>query len=202
MAKPNITILLDRVEAGEPQAAARLFDAVYDDLRDIAAGKMAGERENHTLQPTALVNEAFLRLIGNVDDMSCRAHFYGAAALAMERVLVDHAREKRALKRGGQAARVCFDEVRDLAEGQTGRTFGGHLDVLAVHDALSLLAREDEDLAAVVRYRYFVGLTLEEIAALMGGSVSTVRRRWAFARAWLYAELGDEEQSEEKLPSE
>ncbi|MFG0262498.1 MAG: ECF-type sigma factor [Novipirellula sp. JB048] len=182
------------MESGEPDAAARLFEAVYSELRTIAAGKMSGERQNHTLQPTALVNEAFLRLVGNIEDFSSRSHFFGAAARAMERVLVDHARERNAQKRGGGIVRVTFDELRDVIDRDSSPGTGGGLDVVAVHEALARLESQDERLARVVRYRYFVGTRLEDIAEVTGDSLSTVRRQWAFARAWLHTELADSQE--------
>jgi len=188
MSAQNVTILLDRLGSGDPGAPGELFEAVYGELRQMAAGKMKSERANHTLQPTALVNEAFMRLVGNQEQLTHRAHFFGAAARAMERVLVDHARERGALKRGGGAIRVTFDEVRAAADADGP---GGGLDVMSVHDALEKLEAEDEQLAMVVRYRYFVGMRLEDIAEVSGVSLSTVRRQWTFARAWLYTQLGD-----------
>lgn len=201
MDNPNITILLNEVGSGDPNAPGRLFEAVYTELRQMAAGKMSRERANHTLQPTALVNEAFLRLVGNQEQLTHRAHFFGAAARAMERVLVDHAREKNAQKRGGGAVRVTFDEIRDdgalVGHGDPGQSGpGGGLDVVEVHDALAKLEAEDERLARVVRFRYFVGMRLEDIAEVTGDSLSTVRRQWAFSRAWLYTALGEREKNE------
>ena len=193
MGHPDVTILLEALGAGESGAAERLFQAVYDELRAMAASKMRSERANHTLQPTALVNEAFLRLVGNQEQFTHRAQFFGAAARAMERVLVDHAREKAALKRGGDRERVTFDDVRD--PGSQAQP-GGKLGVLEVHDALAKLEAEDPDLAHVVRCRYFLGMRLEDIAEVSGVSLSTVRRQWAFARAWLYDALGKAEPGE------
>ncbi|MFG0305788.1 MAG: ECF-type sigma factor [Phycisphaerales bacterium JB040] len=186
MPTPDVTILLRALGEGRPDAPERLFEAVYDELRAMAEAKMRRERRDHTLQPTALVNEAFLRLVGNSEQLGQRAHFFGAAARAMERVLVDHAREKAALKRGGGGVRVSFDEVRDAGEPSDG---AGVLDVLGVHEAIEHLEREDPALAMVVRYRYFVGMRLEDIAEITGVSLSTVRRQWAFARAWLFERL-------------
>ena len=185
----DVTMLLEAVGSGESGATERLFEAVYDELRTMAAARMRSEREDHTLQPTALVNEAFLRLVGNQEDLIHRPQFFGAAARAMERVLVDHARAKAALKRGGERARVTFDEVRDATADENP---GSGLGVLEVHEALSKLEAQEPDLAIVVRYRYFVGMRLEDIAEVTGVSFSTVRRQWAFARAWLYDALGVE----------
>ena len=193
MGNPDVTILLEALGAGESGAAERLFQAVYDELRAMAASKMRSERANHTLQPTALVHEAFVRLVGNQEQLTHRAQFFGAAARAMERVLVDHAREKAALKRGGDRERVTFDDVRDPG---TQSHPGGKLGVIEVHDTLEKLEAEDPDLAHVVRCRYFLGMNLEEIAEVSGVSLSTVRRQWAFARAWLYDALGESEKNE------
>ena len=195
MADPDVTILLERVGSGDRSASSRLFEAVYDELRRMAASKMKSERDDHTLQPTALVNEAFIRLVGNQDQLTHRAQFFGAAARAMERVLVDHARERGALKRGAGAAKVTFEEVRG-AEGadQT----GSELDVLEVHEVLDRLETQDPQFARVIRYRFFLGMRLEDIAEVTGVSFSTVRRQWTFARAWLYSQLGPEQETAEK----
>lgn len=198
MAHQEVTILLNALSSGKTGASERLFEAVYDELRAMAAAKMRSERADHTLQPTALVNEAFMRLVGNQEQLTHRPQFFGAAARAMERVLVDHAREKAALKRGGGKERVTFDEVRD-SEG--GEWPGGGLGVMEVHEALDKLESEDPDLAQVVRYRYFVGMRLEDIAEVTGVSLSTVRRQWAFARAWLYDALGESSESGDEKQS-
>jgi RNA polymerase sigma factor (TIGR02999 family) len=151
----------------------------------MAEGKLRGERPGHTLQPTALVNEVYLRLFFRPGTrLEDRAHFFGAAARAMELVLVDHARRKRAEKRGGRAARVTLQGI-DVASP------AAHLDVIEVHESLEALDRESPELAGLVRLRYFVGMTLEEIARNEGVSLATVKRRWTFARAWLYERLGD-----------
>ena len=204
MDTPDITMLLDGVSAGDAGAPGRLFEAVYAELRVMAAAKMSRERGDHTLQPTALVNEAFLRLVGNQGQLRHRAHFFGAAAKAMERVLVDHARERNAQKRGGGAPRVTFDELRADGDASVrqepagGSGPGGSLDVVEVHDALTRLEAEDERLARLVRYRYFIGMRLEDIAEVTGDSLSTVRRQWAFSRAWLYTALAERGQDQEK----
>lgn len=183
MKKEDVTLMLRALQSGEPDAPGRLIEAVYDELRQMAEAKMRQERAGHTLQPTALVNEAFLRLVGNQGELEDRAHFFGAASRAMERVLVDHARAKQALKRGGGAARVTLGEI-------SGGSVGGELDVLDIHEAVRALEAESPELAALVRYRYFVGLTLEQIAEIEGASLATVKRRWTFAKAWLYDRLG------------
>lgn len=182
MSKADITLLLQEISNGAADARQRLIEAVYQELHQMAKGKMRAVRAGHTLQPTALVNEAFLRLVGNQDRLEDRGHFFGAAAKAMERVLIDHARQKLALKRGGGAARVNFQEFHEQAP-------DADLDVLEIHEAINALELESPELAALVRYRYFVGLTLEQIAEIDGVSLATLKRRWTFARAWLYDRL-------------
>lgn len=182
MSDSNVTLLLKKLKEGSDSASAKLVEAVYDELKAMAAAKMRSERVDHTLQPTALVNEAFLRLAGNQDRLEDRAHFFGAAARAMERVLVDHARKKSAQKRGGDAARVTLYDLKVETQDE-------QLDVVGVHEALGLLEKADAGLAMLVRYRYFAGLTLEEIAAISDSSISSVKRQWTYARAWLYDRL-------------
>ncbi|MCR9243694.1 MAG: ECF-type sigma factor [bacterium] len=179
----DVTELLAAAQLGAPGAADRLIAAVHAELRRLAEGKMANERAAHTLQPTALVNEAYLRLRGNVGDLQDRAHFFGAAARAMERVLVDHARRKAAQKRGKDAARVTLQDLDVVSP-------HGNLDLYEVRDAIELLEQQEPGLAALVRYRYFIGLTLEQIAEIEATSLATVKRRWTYARAWLYERLG------------
>lgn len=190
MSVDDVTMLLKAVRTGDAEAPGRLIGAVYDQLRRMADAKMRAEQPGHTLQPTALVNEAFLRLVGNQDRLENRAHFFGAAAKAMERVLVDHARKKHAIKRGGESSRVTFHDI-DAA------TLDTRLGVLEIHEAVAALERESPELAALVRYRYFVGLTLEQVAELDGASLATIKRRWTYARAWLYDHIGGEEPSAE-----
>lgn len=186
MPRNDVTMLLAAAQEGAPDATERLFAVVHGELQRMAADKMGAERAGHTLQPTALVNEAYLRLLGNQDRLEDRAHFFGAAARAMERVLIDHARKRQAAKRGGDggAQRVSLHEL-DLA------VTDSDLDLFEVHEALEDLEGEDAGLATLVRYRYFVGMTLEEIAAVEGTSLATTKRRWTFARAWLYDHLQD-----------
>ena len=184
MPRNDVTKLLAAAQGGAADATERLFAVVHGELQRMAADKMQAERTGHTLQPTALVNEAYLRLIGNQDRLEDRAHFFGAAARAMERVLIDYARKRQAAKRGGdQAAQQVSLHAVDLA------MVDQDLDLFEVHDALEVLEDEDAGLATLVRYRYFVGMTLEEIAAVEGTSLATTKRRWTFARAWLYDHL-------------
>ncbi|MEM9803407.1 MAG: ECF-type sigma factor [Planctomycetota bacterium] len=183
MTRRDVTLLLDEVRAGSYQATEQLMEAVYDELRSMAASKMSRERSDHTLQPTALVNEAFLRLVDDRRSLDDRSQFFAAAALAMQRVLVDHARARSADKRGGGAENVTLDEVHGGVDEDGG--FG----VLELDEILGELEQESEELALLVRYRYFLGLRLEEIAPLLDVSVTTVRRRWTFVRAWLLERL-------------
>ncbi|HPF37990.1 MAG TPA: ECF-type sigma factor [Phycisphaerae bacterium] len=179
----DVTLLLQGIRLGTPDAVSQLIEAVYGELRVMAELKMRAVRPGHTLLPTALVNEAFLRLVGNSDRLEDRGHFFGAAARAMERVLVDYARQKKALKRGGaDAQRVTLHDLHVQAP-------DSQLGVLEVHEAISTLEREAPDLATIVRFRFFMGMTLEQIADLEGVSLATVKRRWTFARAWLYDHL-------------
>lgn len=181
----EVTELLDAMGKGDADASARLLPMVYDELRRLARSHMASERADHTLQPTALVHEAYLRLIGNATPQwDGRGHFFGAAAEAMRRILVDHARSKNAAKRGGQLDRVSLDG--DVAAKSPEIGFA---DVLALDEALVRLAAEAPAKAELVKLRYFAGLNLEEAAAAMDISLATAKRYWVFARAWLYKEL-------------
>jgi RNA polymerase sigma factor (TIGR02999 family) len=173
-------ILLD-LRHGEEKAAERLLAVVYDELKKLAQAKMRSERADHTLQPTALVHEAFMRLMGGGGDWENRAHFFGASAEAMRRILVDHARGRGAQKRGAGRNRVSFDVLQLADEGPE--------ELIAVDDALSRLEEFDPQKAEVVKLRFFAGLTIEETAAVLGVSVRTVNRSWNFAKAWLYREI-------------
>ncbi|MGB0716987.1 MAG: ECF-type sigma factor [Phycisphaerae bacterium] len=184
MGSTDLTQLLLRAGADLPHDKERLVEVVYKELRAMAEHRMKPERAGHTLQPTALVNEAYLRLVGNLGDLHSRVLFFGAAAQAMERVLVDHARTKQALKRGGNVRRVTFSDL-DVASPDD------RLCVLDVHDALVALEREQPDLAAMVRFRYFLGLTLEQIAEMSGVSLATCKRRWTYSKAWLFDRLAN-----------
>lgn len=176
--------LMWSVEACEAQAAERLFPLIYDQLRKLAALLLSREPSGQTLQPTALVHEAYLRLVGgaNPESWNSRGHFFGAAALAIRRILIDNARRKRSLKRGGDFVRHELDEQM-LQWPQPSE------DLLALDDALHKLASVHPQAAQLVQLRYFAGLTLAEAAELLGLSTSSGERLWAFARSWLRREI-------------
>jgi RNA polymerase sigma factor (TIGR02999 family) len=179
----QFTRILDQIQQGDEKAADALLPLVYEELRKLAAHKMAGEAPGHTLQPTALVHEAWLRLTkGDNKDWDNRGHFFAAAAEAMRRILIDRARAKSRLRRGARVEHVSLEHVTIAAEDP-------HETVLAIHEALERLAMRDPFKAEVVKMRYFVGLSQEEIAQALDVSEPTVRRHWAIARAWLYAEM-------------
>lgn len=185
----EVTLLLSAASAGDTQAMQRLLGAVYDELRAIAQQRMGGERRFHTLQATALVHEAYLRLFGKEGAaFENRAHFFHAAADAMRKVLIDHARARNAQKRGGGRAAL---QVADAAEFIDAPDMGGFL---ALDDAISRLEGVDPEAASVVRLRFFAGLSEAGIAAALGLSERTVRRDWAFARAWLRDTLEREQE--------
>jgi RNA polymerase sigma factor (TIGR02999 family) len=175
----DVTQLLNAIEAGEPQAADQLLPLVYEELRKLAAVRMANEKVGQTLQPTALVHEAWLKIAGDGQEhFANRRHFFKAAAGAMQQILIDVARRKQRLKHG---ANLIGDE---LHESRIAMAVPSE-ELLAVNDALAALALEDREAAEVVRMRYFVGMTVPEIADALGLSPRTVDRHWAFARAWL-----------------
>jgi RNA polymerase sigma factor (TIGR02999 family) len=171
----DVTRLLEAAKAGDRKAAADLLPLVYDELRKLAAARMASEAPEHTLQPTALVHEAYLRLVGD-QQFDSRGHFFAAAAEAMRRILVDAARRKRREKHGGQIERVELPEI--AARDPDGR-------LLALDEALTRLAAEDPVAAKVVELRQFAGLGHDAIAAALGITVYAARQKWTFARAWL-----------------
>ena len=180
----DVTCVLNAIEAGDPKAAEQLLPLVYEELRRLATARMANEAPGQTLQPTALVHEAYLRLVGDPDrKWDGRAHFFGAAAEAMRRILIDRARRKQAARHGGGCQRVELEEI-EIAAATTPD------EVLEVNEALEQFAGQDPTKAELVKLRYFAGLTLEEAAEVMGISVPTAKRWWAFSRAWLYQELG------------
>lgn len=187
---PDLTLILQDIAHGDVQAADRLLPLVYDELRKLAAAKMARESAGQTLQPTALVHEAWLRLGGaEQPDWKNRAHFFASAAEAMRRILIERARRRQAERHGGDLQRVDVnDSALEIAAP------GSDDEVLAVHEALDRLAAHDARKAELVKLRYFVGLTLEQAAEVLDVSVPTAKRDWAFARAWLFKEISQSRQ--------
>ncbi len=184
----DVTCILEELRRGEPAAIDRLLSAVYDELRHLAARKLAHERPGQTLQATALVHEAYLRLLGGqAVQWESSAQFFTAAAEAMRRILVESARRKSRLKRGGGRARRAVDETDAIVMPDS-------TDLIALDEALEKLAREDRVKAELVKLRYFAGLTVEQAGRVLGISRATADRYWTFARTWLYYEItkGDE----------
>jgi RNA polymerase sigma factor (sigma-70 family) len=197
----EVTRILSALEQGEPHAAEQLLPLVYEELRRLAAERMAQEKPGQTLEATALVHEAYLRLVGSGEASAPRAsgeasapreqhwnnrgHFFAAAAEAMRRILVEQARRKRRLKRGGGRKRVDLDDVDISVNGPAD-------DIEALDEALGKLAEKHPDKAEVVKLRYFAGLTIREAAEVLGISTSTADRYWTYARAWLYREIAPE----------
>lgn len=180
----NVTRLLDAAATGDRQAAAELLPLVYDELRKLAATRMAKEKPGQTLQATALVHEAYERLVGAADapKWNGRGHFFAAAAEAMRRILVDNARRKNAVRHGGGRRREDLSDI-EVAAARPSE------DLLALDEALNRLEAIDPAKAAVVKLRYFAGLTMEQIAEVQGISLATANRAWAFARAWLHQQV-------------
>ena len=179
----DVTRILDAAAHGDPKAADELLPLVYNELRKLAAHKMALEQPGQTLQPTALVHEAWLRLAGDEPaSFGGRGHFFAAAAEAMRRILIDRARQKLSLKRGARAERVNLDEL-EVAVAADDET------LLLVDEALAKLTKEDSDSAGFIKLRFFAGLTNDEAAQALGIPERTARRHWSFARAWLYREI-------------
>jgi RNA polymerase sigma factor (TIGR02999 family) len=182
----DVTRVLLAIQQGDPAAAEQLLALVYDELRELAARKLAHEKPGQTLQPTALVNEVYLRLVGGRGNPSWndRGHFFAAAAEAMRRILVSNARRKRRAKRGGGLQRLPLDDTLQAPAED---------DVLALDELLTRLAADDPEAAEVVKLRYFAGLSVEEAAESLGISRASAYRHWTFARAWLLQELDSEE---------
>jgi RNA polymerase sigma factor (TIGR02999 family) len=180
---PDVSRLLDAAAAGDPRAAADLLPLVYAELRELAAARLAGESPGQTLQPTALVHEAYLRVVGPADAARWdgRGHFFAAAAEAMRRILVENARRKRAVKHGGDRRRLPLDEFHRVADSPE--------DLLDLDDALTRFAAEEPDKARLVQLRFFAGLSTQDAASALGISVATAERWWTYARTWLYSEL-------------
>jgi RNA polymerase sigma factor (TIGR02999 family) len=183
----DVTHILSAIEDGDPQAAGKLLPLVYDELRKLAAQRLAREKPGQTLQATALVHDAYLRLVRKEDPgWDSRGHFFAAAAEAMRRILVENARRKAAIKAGAGRERVELDEA-ELAIG------GPRLDLLALDEALSALEAKDKRKAELIKLRFFAGLSVEQAAQSLGISTSTADNDWAYARGWLrLAMLGDE----------
>ena len=179
----DITRILESANAGDPNAAEALLPLVYEELRRLAASRMALESPGQTIQPTALVHEAWLRLTaGNSPEFANRAHFFAAASEAMRRILIERARRKLAQKRGRRRERIDLDEVEIAADADDDT-------LLLVNDALEKLKAEDPRAAELVTLRFFGGLNLEDAGQILGISERTAKRSWAFARAWLYNEI-------------
>ena len=178
----EVTQLLKAMKSGDPSAMERLLPLVYSELHRLAASYMRRERQDHTLQPTALINEAYLRLTRGHLDWQNREHFIGVAANTMRRVLVDHARAHKARRRGGELSRVELEEGLAISEKQTE-------EILALDEALNKLTEAKPRQARVVELRYFGGLSVEQIAAVLEIAPRSVKREWALARIWLYNEL-------------
>jgi RNA polymerase sigma factor (TIGR02999 family) len=179
----DVTQLIEAASSGDPRAAAELLPVVYEELRRLAAHRLAGERCNHTLQPTALVHEAWLKVSGdNQRDWNGRQHFFAAAAEAMRRILVDRARRRLAIKRGAGQMELNSEELDIAAPAPDDQ-------LLAVNEALEKFATEEPRKAELVKLRYFVGMNFEEAAAALGIAVPTAKQWWAYARAWLRVEI-------------
>jgi len=180
----DVTQILSAIEQGDAQAAEQLLPLVYDELRKLAAQKMAQEKPGQTLQATALVHEAYLRLVDveQAQHWNSRGHFFGAAAEAMRRILLNRARDKGRIKRGGHLERVDLDKI-EIAGDVPGQ------DLLAIDEAIERLAEENRECADLVKLRFFAGLSVDEAAATMGISSRTAKRHSAYARAWLFEAL-------------
>jgi RNA polymerase sigma factor (TIGR02999 family) len=190
----DVTQILSAIDQGDPHAAEKLLPLVYDELRRLAAARLAHEKPGQTLQPTALVHEAYLRLVGssrsekdgqNAAEWNSRGHFFAAAAEAMRRILVERARQKRGPRRGGDRVRVSLDAACDVPD-------ENHEQLLAVSEALMALSEESKIKADLVKMRYFLGMSNQEAADALGISRATADRYWAYAKAFLYAALEGE----------
>ena len=186
----EVTRILSAIEQGDPQAAEQLLPLVYDELRRLAAEKLAQEKPGQTLQATALVHEAYIRLVDveKAQHRNSRGHFFAAAAEAMRRILLNRARDKGRRERGGQFHRVDLDQVELAVDAP-------HEDLAAIDEAIERLAEDNPECAKVVKMRFFAGLSIEEAAATLGISASTAKRHWAYARAWIFDVLRPDEHS-------
>lgn len=182
----DVTRLLQKIHDGDSTAIDELLPLVYEELRALARGKVAQEKSQESLEATALVHDAYLRLVGsNSSSFENRAHFFGAAAEAMRRILIDQARARKRIKRGGQIEIFHLDTVGPIDDQRAD-------ELIQLSDALNELANQHPDKAELVKLKYFVGLTTNEAAEILGMSPRTAERSWAFARAWLYREILDE----------
>ena len=183
----EVTRILSAIEDGDPHAAEKLLPLVYDELRKLAAQRLAQEKAGQTLQATALVHEAYLRLVGGeqTQDWDGRRHFFAAAAEAMRRILIDRARHKQTRKAGGGRRRLDLDDIEPALEEENGDR------LLALDEALRQLEVEDPRKAELVKLHFFAGLTLEDAGRILGIAPRTAKRHWAYARAWLYAAVRD-----------
>lgn len=191
-----VTLLLKRANAGDLEASRSLYDIVYSTLRVMAAKRLAQEREGHSLQPTEVVHEVFVKFFGTQTrvDWQDSAHFFRAAAQSMRRILIDHAKSRQRVKRGGKRRRIDLELLGELAGPAADLAYAGDPALfLAVEAAICRLEVEDPQAGDVVRLRYFAGLNESETAKALGMSERTVRRRWVFAKAWLYDSLKDAE---------
>jgi RNA polymerase sigma factor (TIGR02999 family) len=188
----DVTHILSAIVEGDPSAASQLLPLVYDELRKLAAHRLAHQAPGQTLQPTALVHEAYLRLVGDLEesDWDSRGHFFAAAAEAMRRILVENARRKGREKRGGDLTRIDLDAAEQLAVPEIRE------DLLALDEALTKLTSVDPQAAQLVQLRYFAGLPIPDAAKALGVSPRTADRLWAFARAWLLREIGEQKPDE------
>jgi RNA polymerase sigma factor (TIGR02999 family) len=185
----EVTRILDTIEQGDPQAGGELLPLVYEELRKLAARRLADEAPGQTLQATALVHEAYLRLVGDGDrPWNSRGHFFAAAAHAMRRILIERARQRQRLRHGGAMQRLDLDNLLLTGEGDPGP-------ILALDEALERLARDEPVIGEVVRLRFFAGLPIDETAAALGISVRTANRHWSYARAWLYQQVTEQDAS-------
>lgn len=182
----KITQILSSLSGNRNEATERLLPVVYDQLRRLAAGKLKGESEGHTLQPTALVHEAYLKLLSSIEDSwENRSHFFGAAAEAMRRILIDHARTKKRIKRGGNARPMSIDNFDVPEINSPSRSE----ELIGLDEALGKLAEQDPIKSELVKMRFFAGLTMSQAAEVLGISLRTAERHWTFARVWLQDEI-------------
>ncbi|MEX2137784.1 MAG: ECF-type sigma factor [Pirellulales bacterium] len=190
----NVTQILAAIDHGDPQAAAKLLPLVYEELRKLAAQRMAREKPGHTLEATALVHEAYLRLLGGGAEQpwNSRGHFFSAAAEAMRRILVESARRKHALRRGGDRRKLELGFIEPAVPRISD-------DILALDEALEKLAKKDPMKAELVKLRYFAGLSMEQLAEALGISPATAHRYWNYARAWLHQEIAGKDEARPEI---